>query len=69
MQELNEGTPKENKKTNGKVVGGIIAGVAVLGVGVGILAFNMQDSSVFKKLKGTPEEIVNAAILNTNAKT
>ena len=67
-EQLNGDAPKSGKKVSGKLIGGIIAAVAILAIGVGIFALNGQSKSAFKKLKGTPEEIVVAAISNTNEK-
>lgn len=67
-QNLNEIIKSSSKKPNGKVIGMIIAIVAVLGIGIGIFAFSGQNKAAFKKLSGTPEEVVAAALSNTNRK-
>lgn len=67
-QNLNEVIKSGGKKPNGKVVGIIIAIVAILGIGVGIFAFSGQNKAAFKKLSGTPEEVVAAALSNTSHK-
>lgn len=56
------------KKSNGKLIALIIAVVAVLGISVGIFAFAGQNKATFKKLNGTPEEVVMTAMSNTNNK-
>lgn len=67
-QNLNEVIKSGGKKPNGKVVGIIIAIVAILGIGVGLFAFSGQNKAAFKKLSGTPEEVVAAALSNTSHK-
>ncbi|MBP3889009.1 MAG: hypothetical protein J6F30_15405 [Cellulosilyticum sp.] len=59
----------DKKKISGKLIGIIVAVVAVLGIGIGIFAFEGQNKSAFKALKGTPEEIVTQALANTSAKS
>lgn len=67
-QNLNEVIKSSGKKPNGKVIGMIIAIVAILGIGMGIFAFSGQNKAAFKKLSGTPEEVVAAALSNTSHK-
>lgn len=62
-------TSDSGKKGNGKLIGIIVAVVAVLAVGIGAFAYSSQNKAAFKKLSGTPEEIVAAAISNTNQKS
>ena len=58
----------EENKGKGKLIGIIVAVVAVLAVGIGAFAFAGQNKAAFKKLKGTPDEIVTAALSNTQQK-
>lgn len=67
-QNLNEVIKSGGKKLNGKVIGMIIAIVAILGIGIGVFAFSGQNKAAFKKLSGTPEEVVAAALSNTSHK-
>ena len=63
------GTPQPNKKGNGKLIGGIIAVVALLMIGTIVFALSKKSETTFKKLTGSPEEVVMAAISNTSNKS
>lgn len=59
----------DKKKINNKLTGIIVAVVGVLGIGIGVFAFEGQNKSGIKALKGTPEEIVTQALANTSVKS
>ncbi len=56
------------EKNSAKLRAGLIAVIVIGIIGIGVFAFTGKGKAKFDKLKGTPEEIVVAAMNNTNVK-
>ena len=59
---------EENKISRSKLIKGAIAIIAVLVIAIGLFVFAGESKTTFKKLKGTPDEVLVAAFSNTDTK-